>query len=410
MTIYSHSRLGTFETCPRQYWFAYIEKPEVERPDTVEAFLGSRVHDVLEELYKRLLQGHLLSGVQLLQYYDDLWAKQWHKGVRIVRAGLTADDYQQVGRNCLEDYHNRYQPFTQDHTLALERQVLLTLDDAGQYRMQGYIDRLAQRPDGAYEIHDYKTAGYLMTQAAADTDRQLALYQIGVQGMWNDVRQVDLVWHSLRFDKEIRSRRTPEQLAAVKAQCVVVIQDIESRGKEAENFPTQPTGLCDWCDYRALCPATRHYVAVEALPPKEYKADDGVALVDRWAALRDERLDIEKQGAAIKEEEEAAQQAVLDFAEQQGLESVAGSSCHADIRQAVALDYPRSGDERRDEFEAALRRAGVWNEVVTVNWQRLRSLWSDEELSLETRDLLQPFVQKTVERLARLKKGGIEEE
>ena len=88
-------------------------------------------------------------------------------------------------------YYDRYQPFDEDRTLALEGQVFISLDEAGQHRMRGYIDRLAQRRDGTYEIHDYKTSSHLMVQSEADADRQLALYQIGVQSMWNDVTQVD---------------------------------------------------------------------------------------------------------------------------------------------------------------------------------------------------------------------------
>jgi hypothetical protein len=98
MPIYSHSRLGTFETCPRQYWFAYIEKPEVERPDTVEAFLGSRAHEALEELDRMLLQGRRLTREELRRFFDDACARQWHDGVRIVKRGLKAADYREVGR------------------------------------------------------------------------------------------------------------------------------------------------------------------------------------------------------------------------------------------------------------------------------------------------------------------------
>ena len=411
MPIYSHSRLGTFENCPRQYWFAYIEKPDIVRVDTIEAFLGSRVHDVLEELHRRLLMGRLLTLDETLQYYGDVWAKAWSDGIRIVRKEIAAADYREVGRKAIRDYYERYQPFDQSQTLGLEKPVLFDLDDAGKYRMRGFIDRLAQRRDWTYEIHDYKTAGYLMTQAAADTDRQLALYHIGIQGMWNDVREVDLIWHYLRFDKEIRSRRTSEQLESLKAQSIALIKDVEARGDDVTNFPTQDSSLCDWCDYRVLCPATKHYVAVGALAPKQYKADEGVQLVDRWAGLRDRRLQLEEQAAALEAEEEAVQQEVLAFADQQGLESVAGSSCHADITQKVSLDYPRTGDDDRERFEAALRRAGLWDDVIAVNAQRLKSLWlSGEDLSANARKALQPFIETAVARQAKLKKGGVEEE
>jgi len=49
MRIHSHSSLGSFENCPRQYWYQYIGKPPVERVDTIEAFLGTYVHETLEK-------------------------------------------------------------------------------------------------------------------------------------------------------------------------------------------------------------------------------------------------------------------------------------------------------------------------------------------------------------------------
>jgi len=48
MRIHSHSSLGYFESCPRQYWYQYIGKPPVERVDTIEALLGTCVHETLE--------------------------------------------------------------------------------------------------------------------------------------------------------------------------------------------------------------------------------------------------------------------------------------------------------------------------------------------------------------------------
>jgi len=48
MRIHSHSSLGPFENCPRQYWYQYIGKPDVERVDTIEASLGTCVHETLE--------------------------------------------------------------------------------------------------------------------------------------------------------------------------------------------------------------------------------------------------------------------------------------------------------------------------------------------------------------------------
>ena len=258
MPIYSHSRLSTFETCPRQYWYAYIGRPEIEKVDTVEAFLGSRVHDALEELYKRLLGGQAMDADELVAWYERLWERNWHDNIRIVSEAFRAEDYREVGRESLRAYHRRYHPFDQSRTLRLEAKVFVALDEGARYRLQGYIDRLAQRADGTYEVHDYKTSRHIPTQAEADSDRQLALYQFGVERMWDDVEEVDLIWHYLRFDKEVRSRRSPEQLASVKADCIALIDEIESHGLEEASFPTCPSNLCDWCAYQTICPARKH--------------------------------------------------------------------------------------------------------------------------------------------------------
>ena len=67
MTLYSHSRLTTFENCPYKYKLKYIDRVETEDFETVEAFLGSRVHDALEKLYRDLLNGKELSLGDLLE-------------------------------------------------------------------------------------------------------------------------------------------------------------------------------------------------------------------------------------------------------------------------------------------------------------------------------------------------------
>lgn len=410
MTIYSHSRLGTYEACRRHYWYAYVGKPEIEDVDTVEAFVGSRAHEALEELYERAMGGQVMARDDLLAWYEQQWDRNWHDGVRVVSETFRADDYRQVGRESLKTYYDRYHPFDQSRTLRLEDQVFITLDEDGRYRLRGYMDRLDQRSDGAYEIHDYKTSRWLPTQGQANEDRQLALYQIGVQGMWDDVARVDLVWHYLRFDKEIRSRRTAEQLGAVKAGCIALIDKIESRGEKEANFPTDKSRLCDWCDYQELCPATRHHVAVSALPPRQFKADAGVSLVDAWVSVRDDRRKLEAQAEVLKAEEEDIRQQLIDFAEQEDLESVAGSSYHADVLQQRVIGCPRSGEDNREAFEAAVRRCGAWDEVASLNAGSFKAWWGKGPLRASVRRVLAPFVTETTQTVARLRKGGGKEE
>ncbi|MEM3402566.1 MAG: PD-(D/E)XK nuclease family protein, partial [Candidatus Hadarchaeales archaeon] len=66
MTEYSHSRLTTFENCPMAYKLKYIVRLELEEGfETVEAFMGSRVHEALRRLYEDLMHEKLLSLEEL---------------------------------------------------------------------------------------------------------------------------------------------------------------------------------------------------------------------------------------------------------------------------------------------------------------------------------------------------------
>lgn len=73
--IYSHSKLGTYENCPWKYKLSYIDKLEKPEVEGIEAFVGSRVHDVLEKCYRDLKFTKVNSMDELLAYYNEIWDK-----------------------------------------------------------------------------------------------------------------------------------------------------------------------------------------------------------------------------------------------------------------------------------------------------------------------------------------------
>ena len=110
MPTYSHSQLSTYETCPHQYRLAYIEKIKTET-EGIEAFMGSRVHDALEKLYRDLKVTKLNTLEELLSFYHQSWEKNWNEMVQIIRKEYSAEDYLRLGEKCIADYYKRYFPF-----------------------------------------------------------------------------------------------------------------------------------------------------------------------------------------------------------------------------------------------------------------------------------------------------------
>ena len=83
--IYSHSRLSSFEQCPLKFKFRYIDliKPKVHQ--SVEAFMGSMVHNTLEKLYKDVKFKKETSVEEMIEYFNKLWKEGWSDSIRIVR-------------------------------------------------------------------------------------------------------------------------------------------------------------------------------------------------------------------------------------------------------------------------------------------------------------------------------------
>ena len=250
MVIYSHSRLSTFEQCTLKFKFQYIDKIKPELKESIEAFLGKKVHETLEYIYIEVSNGRILKLDEVLQHFIANWNTNFTNEIRIIKQEYSSEYYFNNGIKFLVDYFVKHSPFI-DNTIAIEKRIVFNLDLEGKYKLQGYIDRIVHNKEtNTYEIHDYKTSGFLKSQEELDKDRQLALYAIGIKDYFKEVKNIDLIWHFLAFNKKIISKRTTEQLEQLKQEIIQLINKIESTTKFAPN----PGKLCKWCDFRNYCP------------------------------------------------------------------------------------------------------------------------------------------------------------
>ena len=360
-----------YEECPLRYKLCYRDK--IRRDiEGIEAFLGSRIHETLQKCYDDLRYTKLNSLGDLLAYFNKLWQENWHDAVTITRPGLTGEHYRALGERLIETYYQRYAPFDSDITIGTEMRFNFCLDEDGRYRIQGKVDRLSRTHDGTYQIHEYKTSAYLPSQQQADEDRQLGLYYIGVQKRWPHVQNIKLVWHYLAHDVELVSYRTPESVASLIGSTKSLIDELEA----AEEFPPRESPWCDWCEYLDLCPRTKHFVKVEALPSNEYLEEPGVKLVNKYAALKARRKEVEAEIEKVKE-------ALVEYARREEVEVIKGSDCKATVKLKEELKFPRKNDIERSQLDAVIKSAGKWEEVSQLDTTALKHavearLWSND--------------------------------
>jgi putative RecB family exonuclease len=392
MRTYSYSQLETFATCRLKYKFRYIDKIE-KLEESIEAFVGSRVHETLEKLYRELVLEKLNSLEELLDFYRAEWEKNWGQAVKIREPGLKPENYFDYGAKCVRNYYERHRPFNQSRTLKTEAHLIFPLDAKGEYRVAGYIDRIARRPDGTYEIHDYKTGRGLPSKEWLEEDRQLGLYEIGLRSYWPDVQRVELVWHYVGLDSTFRSTRTPEQLQALREESIGAIDRIERE----KDFEPRQGAWCDWCEYRPECPLWKHVVAVEALPPAEFAADAGVRLANEYA-----RIKFEMDGLA--ERFRALRAKIIEFARQRQAHVLQGNGVQVAVTSKESTRFPSKDEPARAQLEEFLKKTGKWEEVKDLSLRQLEAVLRQARWPPELLDQLRQFATTKTGAIVRLRR------
>jgi putative RecB family exonuclease len=379
----------------------YIDKVETEEEQTVEAFLGIRVHEVLEKLYRDLEHQKENTLEELLAFFASEWNTNWSDDIIIVSDEYRPKNYLDMGRKYLHDYYQRYHPFNQGKTVALEELIRITLDAEGEYKLQGYIDRLTETRDGYYEIHDYKTNSRLPLADYIRSDRQLALYMIGVKNQYPDVKDVRLIWHFLKFDKEIDSTRTEEELVQLKLNTIQLIDRIENE----KRFEAYPGFLCEWCEFKAWCPQWSHLHLIKEKSANDYLKDSGVVLVNRYAEVKSAQKLANLQWDA---ELEKLEEALISFAEKEHAEVVFGSKNKVRITDAEKYLFPSKNSTEREQLEKVLQKYGKLQEVSQLDTATLGKIMQEKQWEPEVLKAVQKYIE--IERKKRFYLSKIKEQ
>jgi len=355
MAVYSHSKLSTFENCKYKYKLHYIDNIKPEFKATIETFMGSRVHETLEKLYKDLKFMKKNSLEDLLRYLNNQWEKEWADNIIINKKEYGKENYKKMAEKFITDYYHHHKPFNDIKIIDLETEDKLKLSNGSSYHIR--IDKFGYKDD-VYYVCDYKTNSSLKTQEKADQDRQLAMYALWVNKKFKDAKKVVLKWHMLAFDKDVVSERTPKELEKLEQETISLIKEIES----CKEFPTKVTALCNYCEYQTMCPAFKHKVETEQKTLKEFKEDDGVKLVDKLATLKEQTKVAEK-------EIDETQEQLIAFAIQKELEIVYGSNKKAKVTEYYKLKYP----EDKTKIIKLLKKHKLYNDFININYLKLNS-------------------------------------
>jgi len=400
MAVYSHSRVSCFENCPYHYKLKYVDRVKADVVNTVEAFMGDLVHRTLEHLYKLKKFKKRVAKASLLKFYRELWAREFSDDILIVKAGasqggsgkgvggsktgkgmgLTGENYRKMGEGFISDYFDRMRPFDQLRILGLETTDRMKLPDGNSWHVR--IDKLACDGEGNYFVMDYKTNARMKYQEEADNDRQLALYSVWVREKFSDVKSVKLVWHMLAFDKDVVSERSDEEVSKLVDEVCLKIREIES----AEEFPRKESGLCNYCEYRSMCPSFKHEVELKeggglaiSGEPLAVSSEDGLKLVDEFADVKGRLSELKKRSVELRGK-------LGDYAKEFGVDVIYGTSDCAKMKEVEKIVLPSDSVER-GRFVSLLKEKGLWEEYSMVCYSKINSSVISGDCDSEIKDM-----------------------
>jgi RecB family exonuclease len=250
----SPSRLLAWLDCPRRYRLQYLDRPQPPpRPQRAHTSVGVAVHNALRDWWdlpeaRRTPE----AGAELVRSsWIDVGFRDADQSVR------WRDRSRGQVATYLADVDARTQPLGIERTVSLKTQTLA---------LQGRIDRLDDRPEGLTVV-DYKTSRVAPTEDDARTSLPLALYAAAVWKMFRR-RCVRVELHHVPTGGVVVHEHTPESLRRKLEEAESIARDARAAeedyaelGAESTRFPARVGPLCQWCDFRAHCPAGQAYGA-----------------------------------------------------------------------------------------------------------------------------------------------------
>ena len=278
-TSLSPSRSSDFLQCPLLYRFRTIDQLK-EEPSRA-AIQGTLVHKVLENIFE------LPSGDRTVaeagRIFEEELAQLHHTNpdeFMVITGGQSpVEDISDYIRKALEpvvplldtyfamEDPNRLEPFA--------REMALSVEISTDFSIRGFIDRVDKSPQGAIRVVDYKTG-----RSPGDRYADKAMFQMRFYALawWRITGEIP---HTLQImylgdGKFLRYQPEASDLIATEKRILSIRSAIE-RSAELELFVPSPSKLCNWCSFKALCPA------FEGSPPdlpKKHLWTSGSSLVE----------------------------------------------------------------------------------------------------------------------------------
>ncbi|MFZ1754114.1 MAG: PD-(D/E)XK nuclease family protein [Caldilineaceae bacterium] len=225
MIALSYSRLSTFEQCERKFSYLYVDKT-VKDKDNEFTLYGTRVHEALENYGKAKADGTAVARDVLS---DNRQFDEVRKHLPMVDAMLA-----KPGDKYFE------------HQMALREDRTPCDWFAPDIWLRGIADVLIVNGDTAFVV-DWKTG------KVKDNPTQLKLFACMVMEHFPAVQRVKTAFVWLGHN-EVTSQTFGREHLQDMWNTLLPRMDAVQQAVTLGFFKSKPTGLCNWCPAKDVCP------------------------------------------------------------------------------------------------------------------------------------------------------------
>jgi putative RecB family exonuclease len=293
----SFSRIDTYQNCPRKFRYAYIDRLP-GRPGPHLSF-GSSIHGALEAFYDRKLP-ECPTVDELLGFLYEAWDSSGF-------AELPREEqvsFYRHAQDVLRRFHQRAAPA---YRLPADTEAWFELPVDFEATVVGSIDRVDVDEDSGLHVIDYKTNRKVKNRERVAKSLQLSLYALACRHLYGSLPKtvsLDFVVPGVEVRVDVDDLDLDAARQAVLDTAAAV---------RAEHYEPTPNPLCDWCDFRALCPAWE-------------PQDEGPALGEAVLAARRLRRQLHHEVRALRELEDGVRRLAGEIAAEAPASATSGDT------------------------------------------------------------------------------------
>ena len=254
------SSLNKYLLCPFQFKCHNDKEVKAKFVDTPENFIGNVVHLTLNNFFD-------ISKVPIDERKkQDIGKMVRHSWARVPKNGMGKKYWTAEQRNKLFKSIEQEKAFglktiamLKNYISSADLSVIpLSLEDWMEYRIGGFliagkIDRIDQDSSSFISVWDYKT-GKLPFHGTIDeiieNDVQLPIYAIIASKLNPFAEKIRTGLIYIKYSKVYEKEFTKKELKDLETKVINIIEEV----KEDKELLPKVNKLCDWCEYKNICP------------------------------------------------------------------------------------------------------------------------------------------------------------